>query len=314
MTAVSAWLTLTDDEIGSTWFFRLITLLLLPFAQWFYGYEVFGKPPAGGAMLICLHTSHNQDILLNLVAMYAYFGRVVRAQIHRLVMLCNPWLRWVGVGPGDREHAIALLKAGHLVACIPGGGEEAVNGHENAYRLKWESSSGRKRTEYSTMYCFFMAAFLRIKTASFDARMKYEGFAHAARAAGVPVVPVVMRHGEEMRWIPLHWAWNKLGLSRAYDRLIARCHPSTWLHWFLTQVRFHVWFNTSWWSIPIPVKVSVHWGETITFRDGETVDEFVDRCYEVTDALVRKVNRNAPGTAYLEALRERFCSSPRRTA
>eukprot|EP00457_Paulinella_chromatophora_P010865 gb/GEZN01010984.1/.p1 GENE.gb/GEZN01010984.1/~~gb/GEZN01010984.1/.p1 ORF type:complete len:309 (-),score=24.14 gb/GEZN01010984.1/:84-1010(-) len=269
----------SDDDLGKSCFFRFFSMLYLPFAEWFHGYEVKGEFPTGGALLICLHTSHNQDIALNLVAFYAYTGRVVRAQIHRVVMFFNPWARYIGMSGGNREQAINLLKAGHLVACIPGGGEEAVTGHENAYRLNWESSKGNKR----------------------------RGFAFAAKEANVPVVPVVTSNGEEMRWMPLIWIWNRLGLSRAYERLVSRQDPSSWVHWCLTQLRFLVWWHTCWLSIPIPVKVTVHLGDPIFFKPDESVDEFVDRCHEAMSKLIKQMNSNAPGTGYMRALGERFC-------
>ena len=36
-----------------------------------------------------------------------------------------------------------------LVAVIPGGAEEALLGHENAYAVQWESSTGRPRCGFA---------------------------------------------------------------------------------------------------------------------------------------------------------------------
>src|ERR1700738_4179725 len=118
-----------------------------------------------------------------------HFGRVVRGLVHRNVMLSNPWLAYIGMVPGYRDTAVQLLKKGFWVGVIPGGGEEAMRGHENAYNLDWPA--------------------------------KRRGFAKVAIKAGVPILPVFYQNAEEMRWNPILWLWNKTYYgSRIYDYIL----------------------------------------------------------------------------------------------
>ena len=55
------------------------------------------------------HTTHNVDIFMCLFCLQQMTGRVCIALGHRAILLINPWLRFLGFVPGNRDLAIALL-------------------------------------------------------------------------------------------------------------------------------------------------------------------------------------------------------------
>jgi hypothetical protein len=59
-------------------------------------------------------------------------------------------------------------------------------------------------------------------------------------------------------------------------------------------------------SIPLPVKVTLIIGEPIIPAEGEDIHDLVARCHKATEALIKAHNPTAPGTDYIGALRERW--------
>jgi len=232
---------LTDEEIGGSTLFQLFEVLTLGWSKWFHAIEVVGsdnfpQDKTKGVMLLGFHTTHNADILLSLFMVHAETGRAVRGMLHRSVFAFNPWLIHFGLAPGDRSTAIELLKAGHISACIPGGAEEALRGHDDAYTMDWRSSSGNTRT----------------------------GFAKVVEAsgAGTAAVPVFVANGEEMRFNPVTWAANKIGFTTAFMQLTKLTGTGMPLVAKLCfQVAIYTWFFVSLLSIPVPAKVTMFIGD-----------------------------------------------------
>ena len=118
-------------------------------------------PNEGGLMLVGNHAIMGIDAWA-LVPEFIYrTGRVPRPMALRSlfkVPLVSHSLRWVGMVQGTRASAIELLNHGEVVLTYPGGVHDSLRSQQRRYQLEW---AGRT------------------------------GFAHAAAAAGAPVVPVV---------------------------------------------------------------------------------------------------------------------------
>jgi len=267
---------LSDEVVGGTILYRVTKLLNYHFACWFHRFEVKGVenlPPAGkGALIISMHSTHNADILMACTGLHeATGGRVPRGLLHRIVFMFNPFTRYMGMVPGQRYTAKHLIRQGYLTCVLPGGGEEAMTGHENAYNLhpRWK-----------------------------DRR----GFAHVAQDAGADIIPVFAQNGEEMRFSPIFYVCNRLGFTRSYQRLVEKQIPG--LSWVLKQTGMATWFCLSWIGIPIPVKVTLHVGKPISKSESDSVDDIAERSREALQAMIKE--HQPHGHQYLPGLRERF--------
>jgi len=88
---------LTDESIINSWPWHFAAALQAP-ARWFYRHEVEGLenlPATGGILMVTMHTTHNEDIFLNVVDIARDSGRVVRALAHRVVLRVLPIFRFV---------------------------------------------------------------------------------------------------------------------------------------------------------------------------------------------------------------------------
>lgn len=255
---------LSDEEISSHWVFRLIAFLLWNFNQFFHRLtfpNYYEKcDPNRAYLMIHMHTTHNADIGLGIVATQKFFHRVVRGLVHRNVMLFNPWLAYIGMVPGYRDTAVQLLSQGFWVGVIPGGGEEAMRGHENAYNLDWPS--------------------------------KRRGFAKVAIKAGVPILPVFYQNCEEMRFNPFLWLWNKTYYgSRIYDYIVAKRIPV--ISAAVKLLGEMIWFLiATFFSIPMPSKVTAYVGDPIEVSDDSDVDEIRTKAYEGLKSLIKEYQPN----------------------
>jgi hypothetical protein len=188
--------------------------------------------------------------------------------MHRRVYQFNPWLKHVGMVPGNRSTAVSFLQQGFLAACLPGGGEEAMVGHENAYLLgkRWE-----------------------------DRR----GYAHVAKEATVKIYPLFTQNVEEMRFNPFFWAGNLLHVGQAYDALVTV--PSVGV--IVKQFALVIWFLLSWLAVPVPVKLTTFIGEPI-----ETQDLSADEIAVATHTALQKLidEKQPHGHSYRHGLQDRF--------
>merc|ERR1712203_768579 len=160
-------------------------------------------PPGKGALLISMHSTHNADIPMGLNGLHDQTSRVPRGLLHRVVFMVNPWCKYLGLIPGQRHTAKHLLQQGFLTCVLPGGGEEAMAGHENAYELhpRWK-----------------------------DRR----GFATVAKEAGADIIPVFLQNVEEMRFNPFFFLGNRSGLTHQHQRIVDMRIP--YVSWFMKQV------------------------------------------------------------------------------
>eukprot|EP00928_Gymnodinium_smaydae_P020589 TRINITY_DN17957_c0_g1_i1.p1 TRINITY_DN17957_c0_g1~~TRINITY_DN17957_c0_g1_i1.p1 ORF type:complete len:331 (-),score=61.35 TRINITY_DN17957_c0_g1_i1:243-1145(-) len=267
---------LPDEELSAGFIYRIITLLFYRVAKAFHSYEAVGLeklPPNGeGCLLVSIHTTHNIDIFTIGTMLCNRTGRAPRGLLHRQVYLTNPWTKHIGMVPGDRKAAVSLLKNGFVAACLPGGGEEAMCGHESAYRLheRW----GDRR-----------------------------GFAHAAKEAGVPIYPIFTQNAEEMRFNPVFWLGNKLRIGQL--RLALERLPV--LGKAIKNVNLGLWFMLSYaTAIPVPVKITTFIGDPIE-TDGKSVDEIAVAARIALQAMIDE--KQPHGHAYLPGLKSRFANA-----
>lgn len=266
---------LPDEELGSSPIYQLITFLFCRWAKFFHAYEMVGVenlPPKGeGVLLVSMHTTHNTDIFTAATMLHDQSGRAPRGLIHRRVYQCHPWIKHVGMVPGNRSTAVEFLRQGFAAACLPGGGEEAMEGHENAYTLgkRWE-----------------------------DRR----GYAHVAKEASVKICPFFTQNCEEMRFNPFFWIGNRLRIGQAYNTLVMV--PAVGA--IVKILAMTVWFVLSWTAaIPVPVKVTTFIGEPIETQN-LSADEIAAATHE---ALQKLIDEKQPhGHSYGPGLKERFAA------
>ncbi|OQR93322.1 hypothetical protein ACHHYP_02663 [Achlya hypogyna] len=236
------------------------------------------RDPDKKILFIGYHSNHNWDIMMMGMGIKDALGEVPIGLIHRGIIACHPWLRWMGCIPGTRADALAAYAAGHR-ACvvIPGGAEEAVAGFENAYKVDWKSTSGRART----------------------------GFAELAIEADAVVVPVVVQNLQEMCFNPIFYLCNVTGISRGYDVLMRLPYGIGWLFWQLKGV---LWLTLNCGtSIPLPVRATLQLGPALRQKRGETAANFAKRVERKYAQLLARANPG--GLNYSRALRQRFVRS-----
>lgn len=226
-------------------------------------------PPKGeGGLIVSMHTTHNMDILTTATMLCDQSGRVPRGLLHRRVYQFNPWLKHAGMVPGNRSTAVEFLRQGFVAACLPGGGEEAMVGHENAYILgkRWA-----------------------------DRR----GYAHVAKEGSVKIYPVFTQNAEEMRFNPFFWIGNLLHVGQACDALVT----VPVVRVIVKQLALLGWFLLSWLAVPVPVKLTTFIGEPIETQD-LSADEIAAATHK---ALQKLIDEKQPhGHSYRHGLKERF--------
>ncbi|UJR33672.1 hypothetical protein I4U23_021104 [Adineta vaga] len=265
---------LPDHVIGQSWFFRLLTFIYYYFFVFFHAFEVVGSEKIDvdqGCLFIARHSTHNGDILGTLVCFYHMTGRMLRPLIHRLLTVFFPFLRLMGAVPGEPKSASSLLKSGFWVAVIPGGADEGMIGHENAYKVCWPK--------------------------------KRKGFAHVAIEAQVPIVPLFLANVDEMRWNPILSLWNFLGLGRLFSYILELDLPV--IRPILLVTASTVWFLVTFIQIPIPAKLTLFIGDPVQYDTSkDSIDDIVERARNDLQALINK--RQPYGKSYSNAVKERF--------
>jgi len=177
----------------------------------------------------------------------------------------------MGAVPGEPKSALSLLKSGFWVVCAPGGADEGLVGHENAYKVYWPT--------------------------------KRKGFAHIATEAQVPIVPLFLANVEEMRWNPILCFWNLLRLGRLFSYILKLSSPST--RRTLISFGSTVWFLVTFLQIPIPAKVTLYVGNPVQYdMTKDSIDDVVQRAHNDLQSLI---NRHQPyGKSYSNAIKQRF--------
>ncbi|OQR93315.1 hypothetical protein ACHHYP_02666, partial [Achlya hypogyna] len=228
-------------------------------------------------LFVGYHSTHNWDIMLTGMTIREIMDEVPVGLMHRTLVTCSPWLKAFGCIQGTRANALAAYERGHR-ACmvIPGGAEEALAGHENAYTVNWKSSKGHLR----------------------------KGFAELAIEADAVIVPVVVRNMQEMVFNPIFFVLNVTYLSKAYDYLIAA--PGI-VGWLFLQIKMWLWMMSAMLLvIPIPVKVTVILGKPLRHEKDESAEHFAVRVANAYATLMEKTNPG--GLNYTRALRDRFAT------
>ncbi|CAF3622315.1 unnamed protein product [Rotaria sp. Silwood1] len=268
---------LPDDVIGQSWYFRLLTLIYYYIFVYFHDFEIIGLnkiDPNKGCLFISRHSTHNAEIQGVIVFVYHKTGRVIRSLIHRYLIPLFPILRLMGSLPGERDTALSLLNSRFWVAVIPGGADEAMIGHENAYKVYWPN--------------------------------KRKGFVHVATQAQVSIVPTFMSNQEEMRWNPILYLWNFFYLGRLFFFIVNLNIPI--LTSLLKVIGSIIWFSMTWIQIPIPAKLTLYIGDPVEYDlSKDTIDDvilIVERCRL---SLQNLINRHQPyGKSYSNAIQQRI--------
>lgn len=265
---------LADKDIGRAIVYRVLMFLYYDIGCLFHRYTAEGwekLDPNEGALVVGMHTTHNQDILMVQTGVFRAIGRAPRGALHRTLFAFLPWLRYVGMVPGQRNTVKHILKAGFILGLIPGGAEEAMSGHENAYKLhpRW---------------------------------LTRKGYAHVAQDAKVKIYPLFTRNAEEMRYNPIFHLWNSIGGGKLYDRLIKIPGFGSF---FIKQCGLVTWFIISWISIPIPVKVTSYVGDAIEFDpERDTACQIADKTRIAFQSMIEKHQPHQH--AYWPGIQERF--------
>ncbi|KNC86098.1 hypothetical protein SARC_01757 [Sphaeroforma arctica JP610] len=276
---------LPDAEIEQSTIYQLSKhyFVFYRFFKWFHDITVVGAEQldGSGGLFVGTHTTHNADIMLNGIALTEATGIVLRGLYHRQIMMFNPWLRNVGGVPGQRNTGATLIKHGFYPGCLPGGSEEAMTGHKNSYKLHWKSKSGNLR----------------------------QGFAHLAVAVGKPthIYPIFSQNSEEMRFVPLLWLGNLLGLTKLWSMLIEFLAFAPVLQNILYNIGSMVWFFCAYFfPIPIPVKVTLHILPGIPVKPGDDPVEIARRVHDEFEGHIKRLQPWAPAKNYTAALKDRF--------
>jgi len=90
-----------------------------------------------------------------------------------------------------------------------------------------------------------------------------KGFVHVATQAQVPIIPTFLANQEEMRWNPILYFWNLLGLGRLFFLIVNLNLPI--LTPLLNTLALFVWFSMTWIQIPIPAKLTLYIGNPIPY-------------------------------------------------
>lgn len=104
--------------------------------------------PAGPALLVGNHGIYGFEVPVFFYLVHRTTGRFPIGMADRVFFGRGPiraLLARLGGVPGTRDNALALLGAGQLVVCYPGGSREVFKRPADRYCLKWERSSGFAR-------------------------------------------------------------------------------------------------------------------------------------------------------------------------
>lgn len=74
-----------------------------------------------------------------------------------------------------------------------------------------------------------------------------------------------------MRWNPILYVWNLLGLGRLYSYLLKLNIPH--LNSILILVGSSIWFTVTFFQIPIPAKLTLYVGDPVEYdASKDTID------------------------------------------
>lgn len=237
---------------------RLIVATLWDGHAWlWHGYAVDGIeniPESGGALLVYYHGALPVDYYYLVTRILLVKGVMIHSVVDKF-LFSVPGLRIVldafCCTPGTVDSCATVMKEGHLLGLAPGGVYEAQFGDSN-YELLWKDRLG---------------------------------FAKAAIAAGVPVIPVFTENVRE--------SFRVLGFGRRF------------FYWLFRKTKLPL--------RPVyggfPVKLYTHIGKPIEQEPGITPEQLRDRCKESVEMLINRHQRK-PGSIF-RGIFDRFCYRPR---
>jgi 1-acyl-sn-glycerol-3-phosphate acyltransferase len=214
-------------------------------------------PTDGPALLVFYHGFMPLDVWIFGSEVHRQTGRTIRFLADRFLFK-TPGLRrlvrWAGAVPGNRPDAVRMLQQGNLVGVAPGGVREALAGRDEHYRVLWGE---------------------RI------------GFAHVAREAGVPIIPIFTENVEEIYRAP---GAGSAPVQALYEQTRLPLVPIVGLG-----------------VLPIPVKLRAWVGEPVDHVPGESAEDLRDRARDALQGLIDAHQYTESGRI-LHALRERVRS------
>ena len=231
------------------------------FGRRWNGYELHGAehiPRDGACLLVFYHGLIPLDAWYLLARLYREHGLYVRSLADRWLFRVPGLAELAGTGgavAGTREAALSLLMAGHAVAVSPGGVREAIAGPRDHYRLQWGTRTG---------------------------------FAHVAKEANVPLLPVFGQNVEEMYrapWsstAPVRWLYRRTGIPLMP---VVGVGP-----------------------LPFPVKVRTWIGRPLHPRPGESAEALRSRMEVALQRLID--DHQPPRPRLLRGLTERLGGTP----
>ncbi|XP_034285687.1 monoacylglycerol/Diacylglycerol O-acyltransferase-like isoform X4 [Pantherophis guttatus] len=219
-----------------------------------HGYEIHGmdKVPEGPGLIVFYHGAFPLDYFYFVSRLYLRTGRFCRtvvdyhfSKIPGIKLFYNV----EGLTHNGRTECTEILKRGYLLGVLPGGTREALFSDEN-YELLW----GRRT-----------------------------GFAHVARDAKVPVIPIFTKN-----------------LREGY-RTLGKIWPFKWLY-----------ERTRWPIVPVyggfPVKFCTYIGDPIPYDPNISAEELAEKTKNAIKDL-RDKYQEIPGNIQ-RALLERFEKCP----
>eukprot|EP00293_Proteomonas_sulcata_P001869 CAMPEP_0184328582 /NCGR_PEP_ID=MMETSP1049-20130417/143698_1 /TAXON_ID=77928 /ORGANISM="Proteomonas sulcata, Strain CCMP704" /LENGTH=221 /DNA_ID=CAMNT_0026650901 /DNA_START=176 /DNA_END=841 /DNA_ORIENTATION=- len=207
-------------------------------------------------------------------------GKVVRGLFHRPFVRCNYfWTTRLGAVSGYHESALELLRAGHWCAVIPGGAEEFLlhTTQDHAYDVHWMAHSGKQRTGVGELAL--------------------------SMGPGFCIYPSFTENGEEMRWNPLVDLWTALRLDQVYSALM-KSVPKGILEWMLWQIAIHVAAIVVFAAIPVPVKATLHIGDPVVVKEGDSAQSLTTRIQQQLQHLIDST-MNRRHRSFTEGIRAR---------
>ncbi|XP_075588147.1 DGAT1/2-independent enzyme synthesizing storage lipids [Dermatophagoides farinae] len=209
-------------------------------------------PDDGGAIIVFYHSTLPNDFHYLIAKIFLDKHRLMYTITDHSLYYVPGWsllLKVFQLIPGTRNDCIQLLKQKHLLALSPGGLREAMFGDHN-YQLVW---AGR------------------------------QGFAHVAREAQVPIIPVFTQNSREaFRSLPLPF---RNFFRKIYDRF---------------KIPMFIPYGG------LPVKLTTIIGEPIHFPPEMSASEIADLTAKKMEQLIDRY-QTRPGSI-LKALWQRFCS------
>lgn len=118
-------------------------------------------PTSGPAIIATNHSLATYDMLLLMLSVYEYCGRMPRSLIDRAFYVMpglGELMERLGCIVGSQHNAATLLKNGELLYLAPGGMQESLRPSSERYRIYWSRRKGFARLAIETGVPVILAA------------------------------------------------------------------------------------------------------------------------------------------------------------